>query len=513
MPNRAPIKFLLVDDLDANLLALEGLLRRDNLEILKARSGVEALELLLVHEVALALIDVQMPGLNGFELADLMRGTANTRAVPIIFLTAGSIDPQRRIRGFETGAIDFLPKPVDPEMLLNKAAVFYELALQRQELKASEERLVAINGELENAVRSRDKFLAMLAHELRNPLAPLLMGAEMLMSNRDDAALSDRLLSMMSRQIGQMAHLIDDLLDVSRITTGKIELRTGPVRIAETISQAVESVQPLLAEFNHTLTVEDFPQDLEVVADPHRLTQILSNLLSNACKYTPPGGRIITTVSTTPEDRVRIAVSDNGRGVPLEMQARIFDIFEQGENGSRDGLGLGLTLVKSLAELHGGSVTMKSGGEGLGSEFAVEIPGVVHGETGGSPEPAPREVPAALRILIADDGRMAADTLRTFFECEGMETAVAYDGKQAVAAAETFHPDLACLDLGMPEMNGYEAASRIRELFPDAYIVALSGWGGAEVGQRVSEAGFDEHLVKPVGARALRDLLARVGGR
>lgn len=513
MSTRTPIKFLIVDDLEANLVALEGLLRRENLEILKARSGDEALELLLVHEVALALIDVQMPSMSGFELADLMRGTTGTRSVPIIFLTAGAIDSQRRVRGYETGAIDFLPKPVDPEMLLNKAAVFYELAMQRQELKASEDRLVAINGELENALRSRDKFLAMLAHELRNPLAPLLMGAEMLREARGDVAISEPLLAMMTRQIGQMAHLIDDLLDVSRITTGKIQLQMGPVRVGDTVAQAVESIQPLLAELGHRLEVEDFPADLTVTADAHRLTQILSNLLSNACKYTPAGGLIVTRVTTTPQGRVRIAVQDNGRGIRPDMQQRIFEVFEQGEQGSRDGLGLGLTLVKSLVELHGGSVAVRSEGEGHGSEFTLEIPGLITEPAAlepSKPEPAPA---TGLRVLVADDGEMAADTLRMFFEREGMEARVAYDGEQAVAAAAEFHPHLICLDLGMPRMDGYEAARCLRQSHPGAYLVALSGWGGQEVGERVKDAGFDEHLVKPAPAGALRELLARVGER
>lgn len=510
MPTSANIKFLLVDDLAANLDALEGLLRRDHLECLKASSGFEALELLLIHEVALALIDVQMPGMDGFELAELMRGTEATKSVPIIFLTAGSVDQQRRIRGYEAGAIDFLPKPIDPDSLLNKAAVFFQLARQRQELQASQERLARTNAELEHAVHSRDKFLALLGHELRNPLAPLLTGVEMLADTGNDPALFDRLVPMMQRQIGQMVHLIDDLLDVSRITIGKIELQIEPVPVGYVVVQALESIQPMLDRFGHELVVDDIPAELEVMGDPHRLAQIVSNLLSNACKYTPEGGRIEVRVAAEPDGRIQIVVADNGRGIKPEFQPRIFDLFEQGDSGSRDGLGLGLTLVKSIVELHGGTVSLHSEGEGQGSKFTVELPGsyLAEGSTGTAGTVTGKA--ARLRVLIAEDGRVTADTLQMFFDLEGMETRVVYDGKEAVAVAAEFNPDLVCMDLDMPVMDGFDAARQVRKSCPDAYLVAISGWGGEEIRQRAISSGFDEKLVKPVATGALRELLAKL---
>lgn len=512
MPYRKPIKFLLVDDLDANLVALEALLVRDGLELLTARSGHEALELLLVHEVALALIDVQMPEMSGFELAEIMRSTERTRGTPIIFLTAGIVDQERRIRGSETGAIDFLPKPIDPTMLLNKAHVFFDLAKQRQDLQESERRLKEANGRLAMADRSKDEFLAMLAHELRNPLAPMLTGVDVLLAAPGNAEVSQNIGHMLKRQVGQMAHLIDDLLDVSRITTGKIEIQKRQVRLVEIFEQAVESVQPLIARFDHTLVAREPDPSMAVIGDPHRLTQVISNLLSNAAKYTPPGGRIILGAEGTEEGGLKISVKDNGRGISEEHQKGIFNLFNQGASGPADGLGIGLTLVKSLVEMHGGTVSVSSEGEGRGSEFHIQLPEIVMEETPAATVADDIESTGrkSLRILVADDGKSTADILGMFFELEGMETKVVYDGGEAIIEAAEFLPDLVCLDLGMPVVDGYAAAKRVRELCPEAYIVALSGWGSEKDREKTAAAGFNEHLVKPVNPDELRLLLDRV---
>jgi signal transduction histidine kinase len=521
MPFQRNIKFLLVDDLESNLMALEGLLRREGLELLKAHSGPEALELLLVHEVALAFVDVQMPGMGGFELAELMRSTDRTRAVPIIFLTAGTVDQQRRIRGYETGAVDFLPKPIDPSILLNKAEIFYQLARQREDLRESEirlrdanERLAKSNAELERADRSKDQFLAMLAHELRNPLAPILTGVDVLLQSPRDPALIEKIGNMMKRQTDQMAHLINDLLDVSRIATGKIELRKVTAPVAEIVEKAVESVQPLIEKFEHELVIENGAVSLLLEADHYRLAQVVSNLLSNAAKYTPPQGRIVLSVQKSQNSMLRISVKDNGKGICVKHQERVFELFDQGASGHKDGLGIGLTLVKSLVEMHGGTISLVSEGEGKGSEFIVEVPGVEH-----SPESSIEESPSQpkpkgkMRVLIADDGKSTADILEMFFRMEGLETAVAYNGRDAVEEATRFFPELVCLDLGMPELDGYSAARYIREICPDAYIVALSGWGSDEDRRKTTEAGFNEHLVKPVSPGELRELVSRMPGR
>ena len=511
------IHFLLVDDLEANLIALEAILERDGLTLLKARSGREALELLLVHDIALAFVDVQMPEMTGFELAEAMRSTERTKAVPIIFLTAGIVDQQRRIQGYETGAVDFLLKPIDPAILLNKAATFYELARQREDLKDSQarllelnERLAASNEQLECADRSKDEFLAMLAHELRNPIAPILAGVEILLKKPEDTAVVEKIGRMMERQTSQMSRLIDDLLDVSRITMGKIELRQQEVRVAEVIDAARESVQPLIESAGHEFTLENAPGDWRIYGDPHRLAQIIANLLSNAAKYTPRRGKIHLWASREEGGKLRISVKDNGKGIRPELQERIFQMFDQGAAGPKDGLGIGLTLVRSLVRMHGGEISLVSEGDGAGSEFSIVLPGLVTG--GGAEEKLEEAAPAAapkLRVLIADDGKPTADILNLFFKMEGMETAVAYDGAQAIDVAKTFTPDLVCLDLGMPMVDGYEAARRIREIHPDAWIVALSGWGSEADRKRTAEAGFNEHLTKPVNPSDLRALMRR----
>ena len=514
------IHFLLVDDLEANLIALEAILERDGLTLLKARSGREALELLLVHDIALAFVDVQMPEMTGFELAEAMRSTERTKAVPIIFLTAGIVDQQRRIQGYETGAVDFLLKPIDPAILLNKAATFYELARQREDLKDSQvrllelnERLAASNEQLECADRSKDEFLAMLAHELRNPIAPILAGVEILLKQPGDTAVVEKIGRMMERQTSQMSRLIDDLLDVSRITMGKIELRQEGVRVAEVIDAARESVQPLIEGAEHEFTLENAPGDWRIHGDPHRLAQVIANLLSNAAKYTPRGGKIHLHAAREEGGKLRISVKDNGKGIRPELQERIFQMFDQGSSGPKDGLGIGLTLVRSLVRMHGGDISLVSDGDGAGSEFSIVLPGLV---TDGGTEEKPDETAAAptgttpkLRVLIADDGKPTADILNLFFKMEGMETAVAYDGAQAIDVAKTFTPDLVCLDLGMPMVDGYEAARRIREIHPDAWIVALSGWGSEADRKRTAEAGFNEHLTKPVNPSDLRALMRR----
>src|ERR1700735_836844 len=241
----SPVHFLLVDDLEENLLSLEALLRRDGLVLLKARSGDEALELLLQNDIALALVDVQMPGLNGFELAELMRGNERTRRVPIIFVTAGNADSQRRFRGYEAGAVDFIHKPIEADILRSKADVFFELYRPRQQIAVQRDELKARSDALEEADRRKDEFLATLAHELRNPLAPIRNGLDILRKTPDSAD-AEKIREMMDRQLVHLVHLIDDLLDVSRVSQGKIELRRESIQAADVIRSALEASQPLI---------------------------------------------------------------------------------------------------------------------------------------------------------------------------------------------------------------------------------------------------------------------------
>ena len=291
----SPVSFLLVDDLEENLLSLEALLRREGLVLLKARSGDQALELLLQNDVALALIDVQMPGLNGFELAELMRGNERTRRVPIIFVTAGSADGQRRFRGYEAGAVDFIQKPIETDILRSKADVFFELYRQRQQIASQRDELEAQADALKQADRRKDEFLATLAHELRNPLAPLRHGLDILRRDPDGPD-AGSIRDMMDRQMVHLVRLIDDLLDVSRVSQGKIELRKDAIVVGDVVRSAIEASRPLIEAAQHSLTVDIPPEQLWLDADHTRISQVIANLLNNAAKYTPSGGRIDVSV-------------------------------------------------------------------------------------------------------------------------------------------------------------------------------------------------------------------------
>ncbi len=384
----APVNFLLVDDLEENLVALEALLKRDGLVCLKARSGEEALELLLVHDIALALLDVQMPGMDGYQLAEFMRGNARARHVPIIFLTAGAGDGQRRFRSYEAGAVDFIQKPIEPDVLRGKAAVFFDLHQQRQQIRAQRDELQAYADQLRAADRYKTEFIAMLGHELRNPIMAMGAGLTLLKRRRDPAQVAE-LHERMDRQVSHMTRLVEDMLDISRIGQGKIGFKLEQADLVEILKTAVESSQTHIEIGAHQLSLDIPAGPVPVQADPTRLSQVVSNLLNNAAKYTPSGGRIRLTAQVG-EDVAEIVVSDNGRGIPPEKQAEIFEIFAQVQShgaAAQSGLGIGLALVKQLVELHGGAIGVESEGTGRGSTFTVRLP--LHGR-----RPCPRSAAA-----------------------------------------------------------------------------------------------------------------------
>jgi signal transduction histidine kinase len=515
-PIMSPVYFLLVDDLEENLLSLEALLRRDGLVLLKVRSGDEALELLLQNEVALALVDVQMPGLNGFELAELMRGNERTRRVPIIFLTAGSADSQRRFRGYEAGAVDFIQKPIEADILRSKADVFFELYRQRQQIAIQRDELKAHSDALEEADRRKDKFLATLAHELRNPLAPIRHGLDIL-RKRPDCVEAVEIREMMHRQLVHLVRLIDDLLDVSRVSQGKIQLQKETIQAADVIRSALESSQPLIDSAGHSLTVEAPLEPIWLDADLTRLAQVVGNLLDNAAKYTPEGGRIGLSLRTDGDDAV-IAVSDNGLGIPADMQSKVFQLFAQVENHTgraRGGLGIGLALVKQLVAMHNGSVSAESAGIGQGNVFTVRIPLAAY-EVEAQPQteqlaaqPAPTR---PLKVLVIDDNVEVAQTAGWMLEEIGHQYHLVHDGRQALQAAREFRPDAILLDIGLPVMDGYAVCHAFRqdELLKDTLIIAQTGWGQQRDKILASEAGFDHHLVKPVAYEDLERILAKM---
>jgi two-component system CheB/CheR fusion protein len=363
--------------------------------------------------------------------------------------------------------------------------------------------------------RRKDQFLATLSHELRNPLAPIRTAADVLAHEgltREQVVSAQRIIS---RQSTHLARLLDDLLDVARVTQGKMVLRREPVPLASLIDAALETVRPLIDGGRHHLHVSLPPAPLVLFVDPHRMTQVLANLLSNAARYTEAGGRIELKVENGSE--IAIMVRDTGIGIPPEALHTIFDMFAQVESRSRGhdgGLGIGLALVRGLVELHGGSVSASSAGRGHGAEFTVTLPPaalvaapVVVTDASGDGRDT-----SALRVLVADDNLDAADSLSELLRLAGHEVRVAYDGRTALSIADAFRPDVMLLDLGMPELSGQEVASNVRDRSwaRDICLVAITGWGQETDRTAARASGFHEHMVKPVDFAQLRSLLARV---
>lgn len=364
---------------------------------------------------------------------------------------------------------------------------------------------------LRDADRRKDEFLAILAHELRNPLAPIRTGLELLRIAGDDAALIEEVRSTMERQTQQMVRLIDDLLDVSRITRGAIDLRISRVDVAEVVKQAVEAARPFVEEQGHCLILELPDEPLWLDADSSRLAQVISNLLNNAAKYMPAGGEVRLAAERRGDSAV-IRVSDRGIGIPAEMLEAIFEMFTQVDRSlerSHGGLGIGLTLVKRLVDMHGGTVSAHSAGPGEGSEFVVTLPLSAEAEITLA-ETNRAAVAGRRRVLVVDDNESAARVLSLLLQALGNEVRTVHDGLHAVDAAAEFLPDLVLMDIGMPKLNGYESARRIRQHSWGKGIVlaALTGWGQDEDKARTREAGFDHHLVKPLDMEILRQLLA-----
>jgi CheY-like chemotaxis protein len=368
---------------------------------------------------------------------------------------------------------------------------------------------------LKEADRRKDEFLATLAHELRNPLAPIRNAVELMRRGSGDGAVTEMARSVMERQVGQMVRLVDDLLDISRITRGKLHLRKERVELAAVVTRAVEASRPLIDAQAHNLTVTLPQEPVHLEADPIRLAQVLSNLLTNAAKYTEKGGHIWLTAERHGA-WVVLSVRDTGIGIAAGDLPRLFEMFSQvapALERSQGGLGIGLALVRVLVELHGGGVEARSAGPGRGSEFTVRLP-VVAAQAQRRPEPsADGEKSCAglnCRILVADDLRDSADSLALVLRLAGHEVQTAHDGLEAVQAAAAFRPEVALLDIGMPKMNGYEAARHIRQQpwGKRTVLIAVTGWGQEEDKRRATEAGFDHHLTKPVEPAALEKLLA-----
>ena len=387
---------------------------------------------------------------------------------------------------------------------------------ERREMEAQRDRLLVASEqarkEAETASRAKDEFLAMLGHELRNPLGAV---HNALLASRLDPSSRERGLEIAWRQVEQLRRLVDDLLDVARVSEGKIPIRSERVRLAAVIEQALDATRPVFEAHGHRPpTVLLPPEAVDVLGDPARLQQVVANLLNNAAKFTPAGGAIEIALERRGSDAA-VRVRDAGIGIPADLLGRVFDPFVQGESGldrAQGGLGIGLTLVRRIVELHGGSVEAKSEGPGRGTELVVRIPAQPPTELAESAEPvAALEPRSAIRALIVEDNVDAAEALATLLRLLGHEVEVRYDGASGLEAARRNPPDLVLLDIGLPGMDGYEVASRLRAepATKGIRIVALSGYGRHQDRSRSLEAGFDGHLVKPIDLETLRSVLSR----
>ncbi|HVH36335.1 MAG TPA: response regulator [Tahibacter sp.] len=552
------VNILLVDDKPERLLSYEAVLAQLGETLVKAHSGEEALRRLMETEFAVILLDVSMPGMDGFETAELIHQHPRFENTPIIFVTGVHIGDLDRLQGYRLGAIDYVQVPLVPDILRSKVAVLVELYRRRRALAGENASLARVNlelqteraqefealsrtlamanaelalanaqleaevaerrraeaqlqqlaGKLREADRRKDEFLATLAHELRNPLAPIRSAVGLLQSECSGAP-AQLSLDVIDRQLRQLVRMVDDLLDVSRITHGRIELRRETTELGPLLSTAIETTLPHIQAMRHMLSVDVPETALRVDGDPQRLTQVFGNLLNNASKYTLPGGRIALSACVDGSEAL-VRISDSGVGIPPERVDDVFDLFVQVDTSlerAQGGLGIGLTLVRRLVQMHGGSVRALSEGLGRGSCFEIRLPlsatmtsaSPVPGTTAAAEIPVAPTPPAGRRILIVDDNRDAANMLAQLLGMSGHEVRAVYDPELALQTLVEFAPDLAFLDVGMPKLNGLELASMIRADPHGAHVVlvALTGWGQEDDRRRSRAAGFDHHLVKP----------------
>jgi signal transduction histidine kinase/CheY-like chemotaxis protein len=389
------------------------------------------------------------------------------------------------------------------ELLATLAGTLLSENLRAQAYEQTAARLTEAN-------QAKDRFLAMLSHELRNPLAPIRIALQIMAGSEPSSPGVERARGVIDRQVGHLTRLLDDLIDVSRITSGKITLQKEAVNLATAVANALEASRAVIQQRQHSLSVSLPEEPLFVDADPVRLEQVITNLVNNAARYTPPSGHIQVTVGREDADAI-LRVRDDGVGIPAHVLPHVFDLFKQADRSlarSEGGLGIGLTIVQNLVELHGGTVTATSDGPGEGSEFAVRLPLGRAVGTRAEPPAKPSAEPSHLRVLVIDDNADSREMLQAMLSAEGHQAEVAEDGPGGVEMACSARPHLAFIDIGLPGFDGYEVARRIRVAIGQSVrLVALTGYGQAEDRRRSREAGFDAHLVKPVTPEQVRAAL------
>jgi signal transduction histidine kinase len=499
---------VLVADDNADMRAYLARLLRERWTVEAVADGAQALSAARAHRPDVILTDVMMPNLDGFGLLRALRDDPRTAGISVIMLSARAGE-ESRVGGLEAGADDYLVKPFSARELMARVETHLKLAKARDDGEAARRKA-------ETATRTKDEFLAMLGHELRNPLSPITTAIQLMRMRGNEG----RELAIIERQVSHLVRLVDDLLDVSRITSGKIELRKERLELGGAVLRGIEQASPLLEQRRQVLQVDVPAEGLPVEADAARLAQIVSNLLTNASKYSDPGSSIELRAARAGK-RVRLSVVDHGIGIAADMLGRIFDLFVQQPQAldrAKGGLGLGLGIVRSLVHLHAGTVQARSRGLGTGSEFVVELPlaaGAEEMEELAAWQMAAR-MPASIapadgkRILVVDDNQDAADLMADLLSDLGHEVRSVYDGPTAIDLARNFLPNVCLLDIGLPVMDGYdlaEALRRVPELPRDLRLIAITGYGQDADRRRSSEAGFDAHVVKPVDFELLSTVL------
>jgi signal transduction histidine kinase len=504
---------LVVDDHRDNLVALDAVLSPLGYPVVKALSGEEALKKVLEQQFALILLDVQMPGLDGFETARLIRQHPRSKYTPIIFISAIHRDHNHVLEGYSTGSVDYLVKPFEPDILRFKAKCFLEL--HRQSARARRE--------AEAANRARYEFLASVSHELRGPLNAILGWARMARSGMLEKAKLEHALEIIERNAQRQKELIEDILDISRIITGKLRIQTRRISYMSIINAALEMVQPAAEAKQIQLLTDLDPLADEAAGDPDRLQQVVWNLFSNAIKFTGKGGEVRVGLRQVEGD-IEINVSDTGRGIRPDFLPLVFNSFRQAEPVStrgQGGLGLGLAITQHLVELHGGWVRAESGGEGKGATFIVRLPRRLLNKD--LPEPSwmlpadshPEAISLQLNgvnVLFVDDQADARELVKELLELHGAKVTSVETAERALEAIQehTFHVLLS--DIGMPMIDGYELIRQIRKLPPEQGgripAVAVTGFARSEDSQRALAEGFQNHLSKPIEPKELVDLVA-----
>jgi signal transduction histidine kinase/ActR/RegA family two-component response regulator len=517
--------------------AIEGAITAAGCRVVRAVEPEAARAALTSDEVALAIIDTTWP--PAVDLANDLRSRSRPSPLPLIFLADLAGGPDDELHAYRAGAVDWITRPVRQDVLRAKVVVF--AALHRARLAAAsgrgrerataestaepdadvedEPRVSAAEAAGATAVaveateRRRDEFLAALAHELRNPLAPIRAAVELMHLEGTPPAVLAHARDVIERQVEHLSRLIEDLVDISRLTRDQLVLRMMPVTIDAVVGAAVETSRPIIEARQHRLTVDLPAAPVWLDADQPRLAQALANIVINAATYTPPGGDIAIRAQAG-DGHVTIAVHDTGIGIAADILPRVFDMFVQDRraSGSMGGIGMGLTLARRLVRMHGGTLGVESEGQGRGSIFRMDLPVVAPPEI--PPEPARSATPARQvhRVLVVDDNADAAEMVVAMLRVWGHQTAIAFDGASALAEGDRLQPDVVLLDIGLPQMDGYETARRMRARpwGAQALLVAVTGWGRPEDRDRTRSAGFDRHLVKPVAPAALEALLVEL---